>query len=247
MQNQYVYLIREREFIRLNEDTYKIGKTTQTPNSRLTGYPKGSQVVLFQQVNDCTLIENVIMKVFKNKFIQMTEYGIEYFKGDGFQMRNTINDIIIKEVIDTTMAEKIVNEMVVNETNKTILKTSKGEEIIQNVFNNTIEQILNKVSDTLLSEEIPNNENINVPKIINIKHTSNKINVNVPKTQNNVCDLCGKKFFSYKTLWTHKNKKKNPCTPPSLQHETTYNINKIKEMIKNDINKIKQTLTVKTI
>lgn len=29
MSNQYIYLIREREFIRLNENVFKIGKTRQ--------------------------------------------------------------------------------------------------------------------------------------------------------------------------------------------------------------------------
>jgi len=33
-----VYIIREREFLRLNEPVYKIGMTTQELNSRLSGY-----------------------------------------------------------------------------------------------------------------------------------------------------------------------------------------------------------------
>lgn len=39
---EYVYLVREREFLRLNEPTFKVGKTKNEPNSRLGGYPKGS-------------------------------------------------------------------------------------------------------------------------------------------------------------------------------------------------------------
>ncbi len=45
--NNYVYLIQPREFIRLNEQTYKIGKTTQEINKRMYGYPKSSKVILF--------------------------------------------------------------------------------------------------------------------------------------------------------------------------------------------------------
>ena len=31
----------------MNENIFKIGKTTQTPNSRLGGYPKGSEVYIY--------------------------------------------------------------------------------------------------------------------------------------------------------------------------------------------------------
>lgn len=54
---QYIYLIREREFIRFNEQTYKVGKTKNDPNTRLSGYPKGSEVILFELVLDCDMIE----------------------------------------------------------------------------------------------------------------------------------------------------------------------------------------------
>jgi len=42
LSNHYVYLLREREFIDLDEPIYKLGKTIQQPNTRLAGYPKGS-------------------------------------------------------------------------------------------------------------------------------------------------------------------------------------------------------------
>lgn len=91
---QFVYLIRLREFIRLNESTYKIGKTTQTPKSRLSGYPKGTEVIVFLSVKDCSITENMIMKSFCDKFIQKIEYGTEYFFGDPTQMLTEMVTII---------------------------------------------------------------------------------------------------------------------------------------------------------
>lgn len=79
---QYVYMIRPREFIRLNENTYKIGKTTQNPNSRLAGYPKGSEVLSFICVNDCDSAEKEIMSKFISEFKQALDYGREYFTGN---------------------------------------------------------------------------------------------------------------------------------------------------------------------
>ena len=78
----FIYLVREREFIRLDEQTYKLGKTKQDPNRRLYGYPKHSEVLLFACVRNCDLMENLLMKSFGAKFTQKKEYGREYFEGN---------------------------------------------------------------------------------------------------------------------------------------------------------------------
>ena len=62
MMNEYVYLVREREFIRLNEETYTIGRTEQLPNSRLAGQPKGSEVIAFIKVKNNIWVEAEIKK-----------------------------------------------------------------------------------------------------------------------------------------------------------------------------------------
>ncbi len=79
---QYVYLLREREFIRLNENTFKVGKTAQEPYKRFSGYPKGSEVLAFIAVGDCHKMETEILEHFRENFQQRKEYGSEYFQGD---------------------------------------------------------------------------------------------------------------------------------------------------------------------
>ena len=96
MQQEFIYMIRIREFVNNGENIYKIGRTKQQPNSRLSGYPKGSQVIMFEEVYDCVEIEKIMMKKFKKKFIQKTEYGIEYFLGDKKIMLDVIHNIISK-------------------------------------------------------------------------------------------------------------------------------------------------------
>jgi putative salt-induced outer membrane protein YdiY len=39
----HIYLLQEREFVRLNENTYTIGKTRKS-KTRFYGYPKGSHI-----------------------------------------------------------------------------------------------------------------------------------------------------------------------------------------------------------
>jgi regulator of replication initiation timing len=94
---QYIYLIREREFIRLNEQTYKIGKTKNEPNTRLSGYPKGSEVLLFESVLDCDTVERKIIERFREKFKLETDYGAEYFSGDPQEMKAEIHNITAEE------------------------------------------------------------------------------------------------------------------------------------------------------
>ena len=57
----YIYLIRLREFVRLKEETYKIGRTTKTANNRLSKYPKDSERIL--SVNN-SLLEKYLILLF---------------------------------------------------------------------------------------------------------------------------------------------------------------------------------------
>ena len=63
MNQETCYILREREFIRLNENIYKIGKTKQPINKRLSQYPKGSELLLCLKVNNCDKFEKNIIKI----------------------------------------------------------------------------------------------------------------------------------------------------------------------------------------
>lgn len=81
--NGYLYLIRCREFIRLNENTYKFGKTAKEPHRRVASYPKDSELILLMAVNtSCHELEKELIALFKKEFTHRPEYGNEYFQGD---------------------------------------------------------------------------------------------------------------------------------------------------------------------
>ena len=82
----YFYIIREREFIKTNENIYKIGKTTQELHKRMASYPKDSESILSLNVPDCHIFERTIINLFRGVFIQRTDIGTEYFEGDVNQM-----------------------------------------------------------------------------------------------------------------------------------------------------------------
>lgn len=97
---QYIYLIRPREFLRLNESTYKIGKTVQHPNNRLGTYPPGSEICVVFSVTNCHEMERRLIRRFKQLFIHRKDYGAEYFTGSIYDMKMVIMQEIMAYEID---------------------------------------------------------------------------------------------------------------------------------------------------
>ena len=69
----YIYLVRTREFKSLRRPIYKVGKTSQCPDTRITRlhkYTKGSEIYLILQchVLDVSLIEKDILERFCHRW-----------------------------------------------------------------------------------------------------------------------------------------------------------------------------------
>ena len=93
--NNYIYLIQTREFRNTNKNIYKLGKTKQDNLTRINHYPKGSQLLLQQICPNCDVLESLLIKEFKNKYIQKLEFGREYFQGCYNEMIKDIHNKII--------------------------------------------------------------------------------------------------------------------------------------------------------
>jgi len=90
MSIEYVYVLQVREFVRLREKVYKIGRTSKPNLGRLNDYPSGSVLYMQIQCNDSITIERAIINSFKQKYILRRDYGYEYFEGD---INSMIDDI----------------------------------------------------------------------------------------------------------------------------------------------------------
>lgn len=69
----YIYLVRTREFKSLGQPIYKVGKTSQCPDTRITRlhkYTKGSEIYLILQCHilDVSLIEKDILEKFCHRW-----------------------------------------------------------------------------------------------------------------------------------------------------------------------------------
>ena len=202
---EFIYLIREREFIRLNENTYKIGRTKQEPNKRLSGYPKNSEVIVFIRVFDCDIMETTLIKVFKKKFIHRKDYGREYFEGDKDVMRAEIYTKCQEELINNSNAVK--EPELINHSNAV-----KGPELINN-------------SDRQHRHE-PNKLDYESPK--QTQNNNNIVNLSIHINQSDQkkhyqCPLCNQNFSRLQRLESHL-KRKVPCQKPDNSERLTKKI-----------------------
>lgn len=91
---EYIYLLQEREFIRCNEQTFKIGRTKGL-NNRFSAYPKDSELLMLCDVDNSVDAERRLIECFKNTFVQQRQYGNEYFAGDVNQMKSVISQLFV--------------------------------------------------------------------------------------------------------------------------------------------------------
>lgn len=77
----YVYLIREREFVRMKENVFKIGRSKDF-EKRFASYPKNSEILACAFVQDQFRGEKRIIQSFDKLFTQRDDIGREYYEGE---------------------------------------------------------------------------------------------------------------------------------------------------------------------
>ena len=185
---EYIYLLKEREFIKTNEDIYKIGKTKQENLKRFNSYPKGS-ILIFQIVcSNCSDIENKLIKLFRAKYIKRKDIGNEYFEGDYITM---IDDII-----------------------KTVNSDLRQNNIFKN--KNIYKSIFNKISDENDSSDESNelhksneldksNESNELVKINKLNKSNEPNKYLLEYNIKYYCKYCNKSYHNKSNLNKHNN------------------------------------------
>ena len=78
----HLYLIQEREFIRMGEPIYKVGKTRNI-KGRMPAYPKNSILhTCFYTKYNIHEVEKEIIKYFDLHFVKRIDIGYEYYEGE---------------------------------------------------------------------------------------------------------------------------------------------------------------------
>ncbi len=110
---QYVYLIQDAKYISMGKSVCKIGKTTLPPDQRIAQYTKNSLVFSISIVGNCETAENIIKKIFAQKF-KLIE-GREWFEGDITEMKIAFLEIIMENYKNELQEKKLSSvEAVIN-------------------------------------------------------------------------------------------------------------------------------------
>lgn len=131
-----VYLIHTRELVILKKEIYKIGRSHDM-NNRMIQYPRDSQVMFMFACENSILCEQLLLTIFRSKFIQAKYYGSEYFEGSVDVMIKTMLEFLYKNLINK------INKIKNNLSSVNII----SNEIVDNIVNDNNNSIV--VSNTV--------------------------------------------------------------------------------------------------
>ena len=112
-----------RECVNAKLLIYKIGRSHNV-GSRIKQYPTGSNVICALPCNESIICEQLLLDIFKTKFIHRPNYGKEYFEGDYELMVQTIFDTLFTN--KTTILETY-NKIKEDKKLKTLAKKKERE------------------------------------------------------------------------------------------------------------------------
>ena len=95
-----IYLLHTREFINSKQPIYKIGRSSNM-NTRLSQYPKGSNILCSIKCENSNLCEKELIKLFTKLFKIRKEYGNEYFEGNHNNMLFVIITYLYQDKINS--------------------------------------------------------------------------------------------------------------------------------------------------
>ena len=150
-----VYLIHTRELFILKKEIYKIGRSHDM-NNRMIQYPRDSQVMFMFACENSILCEQLLIALFKTKFIQAKYYGSEYFEGSLDVMIKTMLEFLYKNLINKI--NKIKNNL------------------------SSVNIISNEIVDNIVNENDNNNNSIVVSNTVNVGRIVSENFVVVPET-----------------------------------------------------------------
>jgi hypothetical protein len=218
-----VYLMHTRECVNAELLIYKIGRSHNL-GSRIKQYPNGSNVICALPCNNSIICEQLLLDIFKKKFIHKPTYGKEYFEGNYELMVQTMIDTLFTN--KTTILENY-NKLKEEKKMKTLEKKKKREQ--EKITVTVIEKEKEKEKDKEiklktetekiklccpkcnLSFKYPSKLKIHLKKSYHCKKNSEEIKEfflvikNIKSNKEHKCTICNK-CFSRKDSYVRHNK-----------------------------------------
>lgn len=92
----YIYVIKEREFVNSGESIYKIGRTKRGHSKRTNEYPKSSIVMFVAKVPDEKLYESAVLDYLRQVSKERKDIGSEYFEDNFDDIFRYVSETINK-------------------------------------------------------------------------------------------------------------------------------------------------------
>ena len=118
---EYIYLIETNESVRCGDNVYKIGRTTQALEKRLSSYTGDIHIKHYQKCENCVDAEMDLLEIFNMKYKLIR--GREWFHGDVDDMKQTIIsyfneknkptiiDLVVKDYMESSFFSKSANHI----------------------------------------------------------------------------------------------------------------------------------------
>jgi len=181
-----LYLLQTREFVSLNKEIYKIGRSRNVTN-RVNQYPNGTNIMLMIKCKNSNICETNLINLFKDKFIQQRFYGTEYFEGNCYDMIQEICDYVNKNNCkDKIISKKIISDKAVSD--KAVSDKAVSDKAVSD----------KAVSDKAVSNKAVSNKAVN--KIVKQKF---KVGCKVEKKKQFICPKCNEDFKYTSLLKRH--------------------------------------------
>ncbi len=210
---EYVYLLKTRESIRLNENIYKIGRTSQQGMTRFYQYPTGSQLYLHINCYNSKKREDQIIELFNKKYKSIKEYGREYFEGELNNMKNDILHIVFyknDDEINQKQNDNLIIDKLDKKQNKEIKtepnnenKVSKIQNIINQIKTNKLKKDSNSIEKHYCQQCKSNFKSRSGLYKHKKQYHPDEFNKE-KKTNNKKCQYCKNEFSSYISKWKHE-------------------------------------------
>jgi len=223
---EYIYLVQEREFVKSNEDIYKIGKSKQENLKRFNSYPNGSKLLVQCICTNCNKIERKLIQLFREKYELQKDIGNEYFKGNYIEMIKDIHENIFnfvddtEEVFENDFEKVFIREVIKNEI------IGKKEKVVKNNF--IKDKVVKKEDINIVVYncdycDYTSNKKANVILHTDIKHYN--MTKDNEKIDDNIiddlglykCDKCDKSFSRKFNLNRHQKSCKGIVNPFQCQ------------------------------
>lgn len=175
-----VYLIKEREFIKTNEDILKVGYSNKLNLARYKTYPNNSLLLFHVYTENGKTCETDILECFKKEFIHRKDIGNEYFQGNYKLMRKIIMNIVEKNEnkFDMNICDHCNGIGIINYDSIGIYHSFLDICISCNKFNDEC------ICDKLIKQiQNINKKYNNITDIYNVPNITNKLNNKINKTK----------------------------------------------------------------